>query len=205
MRLFLILLTVAPLAFGQLSVGIKAGVPLTDTLDVANSVTNGYTTNTKRYTVGPMVELRLPWGLGVEVDALYKNVNYNGLTTGSTSSTTGSAWQFPVIAKKRFSGGAIRPYIGAGPSFQHLFSLKQVTTFFTGGATTTTTGDPKEINDRSGIGGALEGGFELHIGPLKLSPEVRYTRWGSPTFLSTFRQGVDLNRNQAEFLLGIAF
>ncbi|MCX6623184.1 MAG: outer membrane beta-barrel protein [Acidobacteria bacterium] len=147
MRLFLILFAAAPLAFGQLSVGVKAGVPLTDTLQAARNVTNGYTTKTKRYTVGPMVELRLPWGLGVEVDALYKNVNYNGTTTGSSSSTTGSAMQFPVLAKKRFSKGAVRPYLGAGPAFQHLFSLNQVTGFFTGGSTTTT-GNPQEINNR---------------------------------------------------------
>ncbi len=204
MRLLLFLLAAAPAAFGQLSFGLKAGVPLTDTLDVAKSVSNGYTTNTKRYTVGPMVELRLPWGLGVEVDALYKNVNYNGTTTASSSSTTGSAWQFPVLAKKRFGDGAVRPYIGAGPAFQHLFSLKQVTRFFTGGSSSTTD-NPAEIDNRSGIGGVLEGGFELHLGPLKLSPEIRYTRWGSPSFVSTFRQALDLNRNQAEFLLGIAF
>lgn len=203
MRLFLFLLA-APAAFGQLSFGVKAGVPLTDTLEVAKNVSNGYTTNTKRYTVGPMVELRLPWGLGVEVDALYKNVNYNGTTLVSSSSTTGSAWQFPVLAKKRFGSGAVRPYIGAGPAFQHLFGLKQVTRFFTT-SSTATTNDPPELDSRSGIGGVLEAGFELHVGPLKLSPEIRYTRWGSPSFLSTLRRSIDLNRNQAEFLLGIAF
>jgi len=203
MRLLLLLLAAAPVAFSQLSFGLKAGVPLTDTIDAARSIGAGYTTNTKRYTVGPTVELRLPWGLGVEVDALYKNINYNGTTGLYASSTTGSSWQFPFLLKKRFSGGAVRPYIGAGPAFQHLFGLNQVTRYFAGSGSTTT-GDPMEVGGRSGAGGVLEAGFELHIGPLKLSPEVRYTRWGSPTFLDTFRRAVDLNKNQAEFLLGFA-
>lgn len=204
MRLLLILIAAASALPGQISLGVKAGVPLTDTLETARSIGSGYTSNTRRYTVGPMVELRLPWGLGVEVDALYKNINYNGTTPVSASSTTGSAWQFPVLAKKRFWSGAVRPYLGVGPSFQHLFGLHQVTRYFTGG-NATTTGDPIEIPDRGGVGGVLEGGFELHMGPLKLSPEVRYTRWGSPSFLSTVSHVLNLNKNQAEFLLGIAF
>ena len=143
------------------------------------------------------------FGLGKTPDKIVQISREIIKKVAGTSSTTGSTWQFPVLVKKRFSSGAVRPYIGAGPAFQHLFSLKQVTHYFTGGSTTTTD-NPAEIDNRGGVGGVLEGGFELHMGPLKVSPELRYTRWGSSHFALPSGSALS-NQNQAEFLLGITF
>src|SRR5689334_20327762 len=63
-------------AFGQdVSFGIKAGVPLTDFLQLRQSdvVTNQLArAQTKRYAVGPVVDVSLRHGWGLEVGAIYK-------------------------------------------------------------------------------------------------------------------------------------
>ncbi|MEI9973118.1 MAG: hypothetical protein WDO73_14350 [Ignavibacteriota bacterium] len=109
--LLLLLLTAAP-AYSQLfSYGVKAGVPLTDFIDAASgSNPSGFVhfaTNTNRYIVGATGELHLPFGLGVEVDVLYRHFNYQsasqGVDTASTSATTGNAWEFPLLGKYRFT------------------------------------------------------------------------------------------------------
>src|SRR5579872_7567093 len=71
------------------SVGLKAGVPLTDFF---NTVQNVSTTVPNRYIIGAEAELRLPFGLGVEVDALYRRLNYtdqiiSAATAGTISAT----------------------------------------------------------------------------------------------------------------------
>ena len=80
MKLFACLfLTTWPL-FGQtLSVGVKAGVPLTDTFSNANhgSLFYDYDTGMRRYLVGGTVEVHLPFRLTVKVDAIYKWLGYN--------------------------------------------------------------------------------------------------------------------------------
>ena len=50
------------------SAGIKAGLSLTNSLDVVQTVDT--TTITNRYLLGPEVEVRLPHGLSIEFDAL---------------------------------------------------------------------------------------------------------------------------------------
>jgi hypothetical protein len=58
--------------FGQsISVGAMGGVLTTNDL-----TDNGATSVSKRYVVGPAVDIGLPFGLGVEIDALYRREGY---------------------------------------------------------------------------------------------------------------------------------
>ena len=78
-------------------------------------------TNTQRFTVGPMLEVRLPLGLGVDFDALYKRFNQTrtGVGITGTASKTGSSWEFPLLAKYRFGSWPAKPYVEGGVSFYH--------------------------------------------------------------------------------------
>ena len=83
MRLWLIFLAGAPLALPQpFSFGVKGGVPPTDFLSATNGGGLGYFSTTNRYIVGPQAELRLPFGFGVEFDALYRHLNYTNFRSG---------------------------------------------------------------------------------------------------------------------------
>src|SRR6516162_2544847 len=107
MRSWVILLAAAPLAVAQpFTFGIKGGVPLTDFLSATSSGNLGYFTTTNRYIVGPEAELHLPFGFGVEFNALYRHFQYSGVISAidvlTNSSTTSGAWEFPLLAKYRF-------------------------------------------------------------------------------------------------------
>src|SRR5215475_5974927 len=104
-------------------VGIKGGVPMTDFVDAVNQGTPNlsYVVRTNRYVVGPMAELRLPFGFGVEVNALYRHYSFSG-TPGSV--TTG-AWEFPLLAKYKFKAPFVRPYVAAGVAWDKLSGLSQ--------------------------------------------------------------------------------
>jgi len=109
-------------AFAQhLSVGVKGGFPLTNSL-LANP--GGYTFDSSRkYIVGGMVEIGLPFGLSVEGDVLYHPFNIKSLTNpplGFSASTLKdyNVFDFPVVAKYRLTGGPIRPYVEGGLTFR---------------------------------------------------------------------------------------
>jgi hypothetical protein len=122
-----LVLGAATSAFAQhVSVGIKAGVPFTDVVPTAY-----FQSQTKRYTIGPIVDIGLPLGLGIEVGAMYKRFDQQasqftvlqppeicfmeecGLNLKSTPlSRAGQSWEFPVAGQYHISLPMLRrPYL----------------------------------------------------------------------------------------------
>ena len=62
-----------------------------------------------------------PFGLGVELDALYRHLNY----ASSSAATTANAWEFPLLAKYRFKAPLVRPFVDAGVAWDTLEGIKQ--------------------------------------------------------------------------------
>jgi hypothetical protein len=163
MRLWVIFLAGAPFALGQpFSFGVKGGVPLTDFLSATNGGGLGYFTTTNRYIVGPTAELRLPFGLGVEFDALYRHLNFNSVSNSSVligfqtvvpgqaySSTTSGAWEFPLLVKYRFPTRIVRPYVDAGVVWDKLSGLTQLTY---GATPASSTSRPSELRNNTVTG-----------------------------------------------------
>jgi outer membrane protein with beta-barrel domain len=185
-------LTTAFAAEHLFSFGIKGGVPLTDAF--SDSTTMGVDvlthtfSNSKNYAIGPTVELSLPFGFAVEADALYRLLN---LTTDITVvpqplahySTNISSWEFPILGKYHFlHTPIIKPYVEAGPTFRHVASQGPYL---------------------SNSGFALGGGVDFKLWLVRLSPELRYSRWGGDA-ATTFSVPPS-QLNQAEFLIGISF
>lgn len=191
MTKFLLPLLLAASALAQpFSAGVKVGLPLTDFVNTVNGVTS---TTTNRYLVGPTAELHLPWGFGVEVDALYRHFDYTniiGSTTGALGSVTGVGdWEFPLLLKYRFPAKVVRPYVDGGVAFDRLTGL-----------TSTVTGNPEKGTT---MGAVLGAGVDVHLLILHLLPEIRYTRWTSQHFNVT--NVLNSNQNQAEVMVGITF
>ena len=206
MRLVSLLLFTAAAAFSQpFSFGIKGGLPMTDFVDAVNSQNFRSSAYTNRYLIGPTAELRLPFGLGVEFDILYRHFGYStvGLQTGTTSTpvasdTTASAWEFPLLAKYRFPGKFFRPFIDAGVSWDKLSGLTQTV------RNAVSTGSVAELNNSTTRGFVMGAGLDVKVLLIHLSPEVRYTHWGSAHFIDPAGL-ISSKQNQAEFLLGITF
>jgi opacity protein-like surface antigen len=208
MRSLLLLATAAAPAFSQsFGFGIKGGLPFTDFTNAVSSGTNVFDDNTRRYIVGPTVELRLPFGLSIEADALYRRFNYNqfiGGASGTTSiSTSGNAWEFPLVAKYRFKAPIARPYILGGLAWDTLSGLTQSVrnAVATTGAISRS---PAELNQTTTTGFVMGVGLDVKVILIHIAPEIRYTRWGAKHFLDV-NGGLSSNQNQAEFLVGITF
>ncbi|HEX4594948.1 MAG TPA: outer membrane beta-barrel protein [Bryobacteraceae bacterium] len=186
-------LTTAFAAERIFSFGIKGGVPLTDafsdhTITGIDTVTRTFS-DSKNYVIGPMVELNLPFGFSVEADALYRPLN---LTTDVTvvpqpfrrSVTDINAWEFPILGKYHFLHTPIvKPYVEAGPIFRHVGS---------------------DASQLSNSGFALGGGIDLKLLLVKITPELRFSRFGGDATIRGFIAPPS-NQNQAEFLIGLSF
>ncbi len=152
--------------------------------------TNRFSSGARSFVIGPTLELRLPFGLTVEADALYRPMEFQvqettspALSTQVTLPVRGDAWEFPILAKYRLPLPLIKPYLAAGPSFR---------------ATSSSLG---KYMSRTGISAGI--GIETRVGPLLIAPEVRYTHWSSDgTYASSFH--VTSYQNQVEFLMGLA-
>jgi hypothetical protein len=209
------------------SFGIKGGVPLTDLLN-AGYVFAGpggsatYTSMTSPYIVGPTVEVRLPLGLAIEVDALYRHLNYTStfetcLLCGSLAGVSGVTktaagdWEFPLVVKYRLHTKRVQPYVDIGVAVEILTNLTEtgfMQSFNIYGVSPPMNAAgsiPMELNERAVAGFVTGAGVDVHLLFLHLSPEIRYTRWGAQQFVAPFGGGLSSNLNQVEFLLGITF
>lgn len=202
--------------FGQhLEAGVKGGIPVSSAFETGSFFTLDFGeaafSSTRRYTIGPMVGLRLPHGLGVEVDALYSRLGFDDLTKSagvffSRTRTIAGSWEFPIIGKYHFgSFSALSPYVDGGVSFRHLGGVSTTTEQFIDlpGYGTQVGASGTFGIDRSNHGGVVGFGLEVHAGILRISPELRYTRWGADSNLD--HPQLHSNQNQVSLLVGIAF
>jgi hypothetical protein len=216
MRSLLLLLAAASGALAQpFTAGVKLGLPLTDFLNAAESGDTSYSTITNRYIVGVEGELKLPFGLGIEMDVLYRHLNYSSTTSvpnvsslstpTTNASTTGNAWEFPLVAKYKFKAPLVRPYAEAGVAWNTLQGLTQTVKSTVEGivSSSSSTSNPPELVNSSTRGFVLGAGIDIHALLVHIKPELRYTRWGARQF---FEPGLlSSNQNQAEFLVGVTF
>ena len=197
--------------------GAKGGVPITEVLEASNGAKASFGSVTNRYLVGPTVEVTLPFGVSVEVDAIYRHFRYTssfsafGLAYGYTHAA-GHAWEIPLLAKHRFGKRTARPYVDGGIGWDVVGGESVTRTVVTppslpsSPAVTTVSGGLNAENDVVfGIIGG--GGVDARVGHLHISPEVRYTRWLSQHFTQTGSEYGTLatNQNQIEFLVGFTF
>lgn len=202
----------AAAAFSQpFSFGVKGGMPMTDFLNAARTQNFTASTTTNRYIVGATAELRLPFGLGVEADVLYRHFRYSSSGLSSITSnltnmdTTAGAWEFPILAKYRFNGKIVRPFVDAGVAWDKLSGLTQTVKSVVASVTkSTTTSTPAELSKDVTRGYVMGGGVDVKVLLIHISPEVRFTRWGAKHFIDP-NGLLNSKQNQAEFLLGITF
>ena len=175
----------------SIGIGIKAGVPLTDVLK-PGAITRAQV-DTTRLTIGPVLEVRLPFGLGIEMGAMYKRFKQTG-QTGPRDLTvinqTGQSWEFPVLGKVRLPAIGVRPYLEGGFSYNRLSDV--VKPF------QTAISNPKDLVTAVGRPGfVMGGGIEIGSGKLRLAPGLRWTRYNTSTFIPSV--------NSIDFLVGLMF
>jgi hypothetical protein len=95
------------------------------------------------------------------------------------------SWEFPLLLKYRTAEGLVRPYLEGGASFNRISDINF-----------------SALTNRTAAGFVLGAGIEFNALLVKLSPEIRYTRYSRPIF-----EGgpVESNQNQFVVLFGIGF
>lgn len=179
-----------------LGFGLKGGARLTDFTASSSDVT----TADHVYTIGPYAELRLPFGLSIEADLLYKKSGATLLGIGNNPTPYATydmdSFDVPILLKKSFShtGLIFKPFVEAGLANRY-------STGFPYGAPPPMTPPPIKADTTSGWqeGIAIGGGVQFKILMVKISGELRWSRYGNISASSLPK----LNANQAELLLGI--
>ncbi|WP_321474268.1 outer membrane beta-barrel protein [uncultured Paludibaculum sp.] len=196
------------------SVGVIGGVGLNDpfdsrSVDILTPSNIRYSFSNHRYIVGPMVQVNLPWHLGLEVDALYRRYSYtsdaapfDSIVTTRTSSNT---WEFPLLLKYRVFGGPLSPFLVAGPNFRYVSEGERTSSVLSGDPNTGPNSVARELKNSFAPGFSIGGGVSLGAKSLKIEPQFRYTRWGWENFASNPTGFFKSNQNQVDFLLNVRF
>jgi hypothetical protein len=168
----------------RVAVGLEGGVRTTD--DVSGSLTS----ESKRYIVGPRVEIRLPARLSFEVDALYRRFGFTGYASSELANSItrerANSWEFPMIVKYRLPSAPAHPFAGVGYAPRTIHG-----TDVSSGSYSSPSGYTYFFNRHSDTsyswthGVVVSGGVNLDAGHLRFTPELRYVHWNAP-FLNQF-------------------
>ena len=146
--------------FGRrLSVGVIMGIGLGRDFKPPSPNPSSENPESNSGIFGVMIEAPLPKNLAVEVDGLYRPLHGSEDEGGRRVRFAHLTWEFPVLLKYRFSSRSrLSPIVEGGPSFRAEGN--------------------RNLEPVSHYGATVGGGLEMKLAWLKVSPMVRYTRWG---------------------------
>ncbi|MEI9813521.1 MAG: hypothetical protein WDO18_13135 [Acidobacteriota bacterium] len=203
----LLLLSCWSLQGQHVSVGVKIG---STPLGVFEGTPGELTDASKRYTFGPSVEVSLPKGFAIEVDALYRRIGFDSDHHSNPVRVfvreRANAWEIPVVAKYRvWRARAVHPFVLAGYAPRVVsgsgYSRVVSSPFPIGPAVETHSTDYPVTH-----GFVTGGGVEVRARRVRFAPEVRYTHWSRRIYDVGFGGTHDFARqNQVQLLLGISW
>lgn len=209
MRVFVaILFLAAHAAMSQpVGAGLKAGIPLNSAFTVTGT---GFEAEKPAYAVGPFVEFRLPANFAIEVAALYERplIRYDFPLSqfGQVSADVrASTWQFPLVVKYRFGSEPVRPYVLGGVAAYRVGAIEQR------GETLRELPDDvraalgRVANNFVNGGGVIGGGVEFKTGPLRIAPELRFTRWAISKTAGFDIVTFNLEQSRTHLLVSLSF
>jgi hypothetical protein len=192
----------APAAWAQLvSIGALGGIRPTDTIGAGDE--------SRRYIVGPSVEVKLFGRFAVEADALYQRLGdttvfrdlFGSVSLLLVNRERANSWEFPLLAKYYFRPRTAgwQPFAGTGYAFR-------TTWFHSDGTSASIDANGAEhsstfhdgFRSTLGVGASAVAGVRFQRGRLAFLPQVRYTRWGDSF-------GSLTKRNEVGLLLGVTF
>ncbi|MEP6535761.1 MAG: hypothetical protein ABJF23_10620, partial [Bryobacteraceae bacterium] len=141
------------------------------------------------YLAGLMAETNVAGNVSVEVNALYRPIRASGSNPDRKTVFEVLTWQFPVLAKYRWSRKTWSPFAEAGPSFRLSGNLNGY--------------------NPSSYGVTAGGGVETRARGNRLAPAIRYTRWArdaSPYSVPGYTFDYPRTKsNSIEIVCGISF
>jgi hypothetical protein len=164
----------------NLSLGIAAGGAPTDAFEASTIPEHNFYSQSADYLIGATLEYHLPPSFSIEADGLFRELHLTETATNYPHVPV-VTWEFPVLAKYRFRGSKVTPFVEAGPEFRTAGNLNET--------------KPSHDGVAAGVG------VETHWRGLDIAPVVRYTRWARDNNPSP---GPESKSDQLEVLLGIS-
>jgi hypothetical protein len=160
------------------------------------------------YAAGPVLDVHLPWELGVEVGLLYQRFHKDlahglmaprggSVNFGQKYSVSAGGWLFPLLLQYHFGRRRAAPFVAAGATLRHLdaFEGRGIQLNFE------LQPEPVSLHLESGrnleVAITAGAGLRWRIAIIDVSPEVRFLRW-----TSAYYQPV---QNQGMFMLTLTF
>jgi hypothetical protein len=197
MRVLAALLVSSPLWAQAVSVGLRAGIPITPVL----TADGPQQASGPRCTFGPLIEVRLWRGVGFGADFLLDRAS---LASGSAGVWR---WEAPITFVYRI-GAPARLFVRTGVSFNRVFDISDATECARGpfgeqfycleGSSLA------ELRHLGTLGFVAGGGLRFRFKRLWIDPEVRFTHWMDRNF-GVRASALRSNLNQAELLVGVVF
>ncbi len=185
-----------PNAFGKdVSIGGVVGIGVSNDFPSTVKDINGIPgsrsfSDSKSPVLGLMIEFEPIRKLFIELNGLYRPLHLSdeSLLSGSgqpispnrTGRVTVLTWEFPILAKYKFTTGRTNPFFEVGPAFRSNGNLN--------GA------NPSKYGATGGAG------VEVRWGKVRISPTLRYSRWANDQTTAS-----PTNRNQIEAIIGISY
>jgi len=167
---------------------------------------DGLVSTTGPFTFGPALRVGLPRGLGLDVEFLYKRLDF-GFASDPARIVVHRV-ELPLLARYVLPGLPVHPFAHVGMSFNRVIAAGYPNVC----AGTTADkgfycigGNPvAQLRHRQTHGPVLGAGLDFRIGVLRLIPELRLTRWVDRNF-ETRDSSLRSNLTQVELLLGLEF
>jgi hypothetical protein len=166
----------------------------------------------KRYSVGPMLDIGLPLGFGIEVDALYSRDGYGAGNVTPLAATSlrqrDNTWEFPMLLKHTLPFPIVKPFVEIGYAPRVMSGTLNISGTFlsnpNGGMTAFSQNSDANFTTQGIVVG---GGVRVGAGKLRLSPQVRYTYWTGSAFRINLADGPNIGatQNQVDVLIGIGW
>ncbi len=192
-----------PLCYAQTaSFGLGAGVPLNNLLSASDDLSG----STLRFTFGPALWVGLPRGFGIDVELLYKRMDF-GFASDPNRATV-RRLELPLLLRYSFSRLPVHPWVHAGMSFNRVIAID-------GANVCARPASGEElycIEDKAAAqlrhshthGPVAGAGVRFAWGPVRMAPELRITRWVDRNF-GTRDSPLRSALTQIELLLGVQF
>jgi hypothetical protein len=138
---------------------------------------------------GGLLDIRLHLALSIEIDGLYHELEFTNAVMGpngaliSVSQSPVGSWEFPVLAKYRFTLALLKPFVELGPTFR--------------------SAQNRNGTSPSNYGIAIGAGAEAFVWKLRIAPVVRYLRWARDQDVGPVAPSTA--PDQVELLLGVSF
>jgi len=170
----------------------------------------------RRIAFGPAIEFRLLTRMSAESGVLYRSIATVGTThVFQTNPNPGDPFNFnlwfrrrthaksieiPALLRFWLSDKSVRPFVGTGYVYRRFMDSSEE--LFAGSPFVNFARRASTIHSNHGV--VVTGGLEMKARFLRISPEVRYTRWSRRVFDgSPFPTATNLNQVDLFFGIGL--